>query len=352
MIYVNFLIQYFRFMREFFNTSLKNLHTFGMDVYAYHLVEIEHASEVRECFRQIEDEIKKGKFLTLGGGSNLLFSNDYPGTILKNSVYGIDVLDESVDFITVRSASGENWDTFVEQCVRNSWFGLENLSLIPGTVGAAPIQNIGAYGSEAGDFIERVNVYLYDEKKEITISAEDCRFGYRDSIFKSGLKAKAFITSVEFKLHKKFTPNLKYKDVSEQFTGRNPDSVTAAELRVAVIGIRQRKLPDPAQIGNAGSFFKNPVITAEHFEKLKKDYPELTGYVTGDSVKISAAWLIDKTGWKGKSIGGAAVHSRQPLVLVNQNNAKPEDVITLKDSIKESILKTFGIQLQEEVNVV
>lgn len=337
-------------MKEYLQHPLKNLHTFALDVSCKRYLELEHYTEISSVFNEFERE--REKYLILGGGSNILFSTDYSGTILKNSLRGIEVIRENEKEIIVKAASGENWDSFVETAVNNGWYGIENLSLIPGTVGAAPIQNIGAYGQEVGDVIESVEVYLIDEQTEITLKAKQCEFGYRESIFKHDLRDKAFITAVNFKLQKRYKPNLRYKDVAAVFNKRNFDDVSAQEVREAVISIRRKKLPDPQVIGNAGSFFKNPVVSAIQYKDLKRHHPDLMGYETGDEVKLAAAWLIDKLGWKGKRKGGAGVHDKQALVLVNHGNAKPQEVLELKNEIQKSVDEYFGVELQEEVNVV
>ena len=291
--------------------------------------------------------------LVLGGGSNILLTKAFDGITIRISNKGIEVLETNDEHVVLRVAAGENWHSFVEHCLENNFFGLENLSLIPGSVGAAPMQNIGAYGVEVGSTI--VSVQYFDRQKEQFehISAEDCKFSYRESIFKNTLKNSAIIWTVDFKLSRHAKPATGYGDIAALLAKQGISNPTPADVSRAVIEIRRSKLPDPAVLGNAGSFFKNPVISSADFEILKKECPEIPSYPAPDGlVKVPAGWLIEKAGWKGYRTANCGVHERQALVLVNHGSAKGSDILNLAWEIIEDVRQKFGIQLHPEVNII
>jgi UDP-N-acetylmuramate dehydrogenase len=283
----------------------------------------------------------------LGGGSNVIFAGDYAGLVLLIATQGITVFAESADDVVVTVAAGENWDAFLQYCIKQQWYGLENLAIIPGTVGAAPIQNIGAYGQEVASCIESVVVRNLSDWEEIILSASDCKFAYRDSIFKQRLYNTCVITRVNFRLSRIFTPNLSYKVLADalQYT----DVINVETVRDAVIHIRQSKLPAPAELPNSGSFFKNPVVNAAQASVLIERYPSMPVYpqANGD-VKIAAGWLIEQAGWKGKKLGEVGVYEKQALVLVNYAQATYADLQQLVKAVQSSVFAQFGILLEQE----
>ncbi len=289
----------------------------------------------------------------MGGGSNILFTKDYKGLVLKNNLKGITVEKEDDSYVWLKTAGGEIWHDLVLYCVNNNWGGIENLSLIPGTVGAAPMQNIGAYGVEIKDTFEELEAINIHTGKIETFNNEQCKFGYRESIFKNEAKGHYFITSVTLKLNKTTKLNTAYGDIETKLKAWAISNPTISDVSRAVITIRQSKLPDPEQLGNAGSFFKNPIIDVAHFKQLKvkfpdiKSFPALEGYM-----KIPAAWLIEKNGWKGKRFGDVGIHEHQALVLVNYGTGTGAELIDLAHKIIDSIKETFGITLTPEVNII
>ncbi len=330
------------------NISLKDFNTFGIEISATYFL-IVHT---------IQDFLKVRKYaifdqfpiLILGGGSNILFTKNYDGIIIKNELKGISLEKEDDENVWIKASSGENWHDFVQWCVDKGYSGLENLSLIPGSVGAAPIQNIGAYGVELKEYCTAVEGIELASGKQKVIPASDCKFGYRDSIFKKPGKNKFFITAVNFKLNKHFIPNIEYAALKDALKGK--DNLSIPDVSKAVIEIRQSKLPDPKKLGNAGSFFKNPEITQAQFKKLKKNHPLIVAYpLENGNCKIAAGWLIEQCGWKGKKLGNAAVHNKQALVLVNDGNASGKEIFDLSQQILESVEVQFGIKLDSEVNV-
>jgi UDP-N-acetylmuramate dehydrogenase len=331
------------------NISLKPYNTFGIDVKTRFFVELRTEEDVFS-FLSVSKEYP-GPFLFLGGGSNMLFTRDFPGTVVRLCTKGIRVIEEDNDSVLVRSASGENWDDFVKFCVEKGWGGLENLSLIPGNVGTGPIQNIGAYGVELKDRCVDLEAIRVDTLEKVVLTAGQCEFGYRDSIFKSKAKGKYFILSVSFRLSKKSDLKLDYGTIREELQLMNRLEPTIADVREAVCRIRARKLPDPGQIGNAGSFFKNPVISEKQFNSLKERFPGIVSFPNNDGYKIAAAWLIEQCGWKGKRFGDAGVHENQPLVLVNYGSATGEEILHLGNQVMDSVEEKFGIRLEPEVNV-
>lgn len=330
--------------------NLKAFNSFGIAVQADFLVTIEQESDLINFFSQ--DWWHGMPLLVLGGGSNILFTKPFEGVVLKIDIKG-KAFSEFPDYVVCQAKAGENWHDFVLFTVENGWHGLENLSLIPGSVGACPIQNIGAYGEEVKNSLFEVRYFDTVEKVFKTLANAECQFGYRDSIFKHELKGRSIITEVVFKLKKKGELNLKYGDVAQivESFGGEPDPKKVSD---AVIQIRKSKLPDPKKLGNAGSFFKNPEIERSLFEELKANFPELPSYPTSQEnmVKVPAGWLIEKAGWKGFRNGDVGVHQKQALVLVNYGNAKGEEILNLAHDIIADVAEKFKITLQPEVNVL
>lgn len=329
--------------------ALKTYNTFGLEANARYWMEVEDEIQTREFI--IDNLGNSARTFILGGGSNILLMGDLDALVLKNNILGKDVIWEDENHLHLRLGAGENWHSCVEYCVEKNWGGIENLSLIPGTVGAAPIQNIGAYGVELKD----VFVYLeaMDLRTGITRSfdLEACEFGYRDSIFKRSKKGTYIITRVVLQLSKKPVLNTAYGAI-EAALEKMEGPANIEKVSKAVISIRQSKLPDPAKLGNAGSFFKNPVIDLAQFESLQVDYPDIPHYPQEKGVKIPAAWLIQQEGWKGKRFGNFGVHEHQPLVLVNYGGATGREIFDLSQRIMDSVKTRFGIELMREVNVI
>ena len=337
-------------MNIYKNYSLKSRHTFGMDVKTAFFMEYSTKEELKELLRN--EQLEEGRWLHIGGGSNLLFLGDYPGTILHSSIKGYEVLSEDIDEVIVRVGAGEVWDDFVAYTVAQGWYGAENLSWIPGEVGASAVQNIGAYGVEAKDLIVNVETIEVATGKERVFSNAECDYAYRESIFKLSLKGQYIVTHVSYRLKKTPCYHLDYGNVRAELAKANFD-LALANVRQVIIDIRQAKLPDPNVQGNAGSFFMNPIVQRAHFEALLKDYPQMPHYeVDADRVKIPAAWMIDQCGWKGKRLGNAGVHDKQALVLVNCGEATGEEVVRLSEEIQQSVFNKFGIQIYPEVNFI
>lgn len=343
--------------------SLKALHTFGMEVQSRYFVEAKTHSEVLTLLNY--RHMIHMPILFLGGGSNLLFKGDFAGIVIRINSKGIHVLNDDEREVTVTAEAGENWDDFVRHCVGKGWAGLENLSLIPGTVGAAPIQNIGAYGVEVRDFIESVLVAELDSGKERRYTRDECAFGYRDSLFKRNLKGRVIILSVTFRLRKAVGGlatdtdgnallNLEYAGIRQELDRMGIEQPGIADVREAVCAIRRRKLPDPAVVGNAGSFFKNPVVSPSSLAAIRAKSPEAPAYPQAglEGFKVPAAWLIEQCGWKGFRDGDAGVHPDQPLVLVNYGGATGKQVLELAEKIRKTVREKFGVELEPEVNVV
>ena len=287
----------------------------------------------------------------LGGGSNVLFTKDFDGIILHPAIKGIEKTGENDDTVLIRVGAGEDWDNFVEYCVAHDWGGIENLSLIPGTVGACPVQNIGAYGAEVGDVIDSLDVILMEDGKLLTLTAKECQFSYRDSIFKRDLKNRVIITHVTFRLNKSPVFVTTYPDLQRELD--NFPETTINTIRQAVISIRRNKLPDPAVTGNAGSFFKNPVISQDQATSLRKFFPTMRGFDAADgSVKLSAAWLIEQCGWKGKRLGKTGTYKKQPLIIINYGGATGEEIYRYALKIQKAVMNHFAIKLEMEVNIL
>lgn len=327
--------------------SLLPYNTFGIDVYAARF--LEYAS-VEELKRYIMKGDITPPFLHIGGGSNLLFTKDYEGLVLHSRIEGIEVIEEDDRSVWVRVGAGVVWDDFVGYCVEHNWYGAENLSLIFGEVGASAVQNIGAYGVEVKDLItavETVNI----QGEERVYSVEECGYAYRSSIFKSPENKSVFVTHVRFRLSKEEHYTLDYGTIRQEL--EKYPALTLQVVRKVIIDIRESKLPDPKVLGNAGSFFMNPIVSREKLETLQKDYPRIPYYELNDGrVKIPAGWMIDQCGWRGKTLGAAAVHDKQALVLVNRGGAKGSDIIALSDAVRASVRKKFGIDIHPEVNFI
>lgn len=338
------------------NFALKPYNTFGIDVKARYFSSFSSVEELEELLSFQAKQVSSVSKLTplfLGGGSNILFSKDYDGLVLKNNIRGIEELTEDEEHVYVRSGAGEDWHQFVLYCLGRDWAGLENLSLIPGNVGAAPIQNIGAYGVELAEVFWNLEAYHLHDKKIHTFTETDCEFGYRDSSFKNKKKGQFVILNVCFRLRKDPIFHTSYGSLHEELDRMGIKKLTIQAVSQAVINIRSSKLPDPAVIGNAGSFFKNPTITVAEFEDLKQKFPAIVGYETlSGSVKLAAAWLIEQCGWKGFRRGDAGCHEKQALVLVNYGNASGAEILALSEEIQQSVFKKFGITLEREVNIV
>tara|TARA_B100001559_G_scaffold160263_1_gene134478 strand:+ start:13 stop:1017 length:1005 start_codon:yes stop_codon:yes gene_type:complete len=329
------------------NSSLYKLNSFGVKHKSKYLIKIKRKDDLPLILDN--KDLLNEKIIIVGGGSNILFTKDFNGIVLLNKILGINKIDEGKDFVKIRVGSGEDWDKFVSYCVDNNYYGIENLSLIPGSVGAAPIQNIGAYGVEIKDFIDNVQGYDLEEKKEKIYSRELCRFEYRNSIFKKKKKNKFFITHVEFILNKKPNYILTYKDLNNL----NQNKISLKSLRDKVIEIRNSKLPNPDKLGNAGSFFKNPIIKLSLFDSIKSEYDDISGHKIGENnIKLSAAWLIEKCGWKGKVLDKIGVYKKHALVLVNYGEESGNKIKKLSEEISKSVEKKFDIILEEEVNVI
>lgn len=339
------------------NISLKNYNTFGVDVKAKHFAEVESVEELAKILKQFDalynENPKKLPILFLGGGSNLLFTKNYDGLVIKLDLKGIkeQILEDEV---LVTAKSGENWHRFVEYCLSKNYGGLENLSLIPGNVGTSPIQNIGAYGVEIKDHFVSCKVLNLETLEMEEFDKDKCKFGYRDSIFKQEEKGKYAILEVTFWLttrNHKIKPE--YGAIKQELEKRNVINPTIHDVSKAVIAIRESKLPNPKVTGNAGSFFKNPTISLEQFEALKQNFEHIPGYQNGNSVKVPAGWLIEQCGWKGKQFGNVACHELQALVIVNKTgNATGKEIFDFSTEIINSVKEKFGMELEREVNIV
>lgn len=327
--------------------SLLSYNTFGIDVSAARFLEYTSVEELQQLIAQ---GAVTTPFLHIGGGSNLLFSKDYDGLILHSRIEGIEVTEEDARSVSVRVGAGIVWDDFVAYCVERGWYGAENLSLIPGEVGASAVQNIGAYGVEVKDLITAVETVNIQGEKRV-YSVEECEYAYRNSLFKRPENKSVFVTYVRFRLSKEAHYTLDYGTIRQELD-KYPE-LTLPVVRKVIIDIRESKLPDPKVMGNAGSFFMNPIVPKEKLADLQREYPQIPYYeLTDGRVKIPAGWMIDQCGWKGKSLGPAAVHDKQALVLVNKGGAKGSDIIALSDAVRASVREKFGIDIHPEVNFV
>ena len=337
-------------MKDIRDYSLKGHNTFGIEAKCSRFLEYETIAEAQEVAGILRESATP--YIIIGGGSNLLLTKDYEGIVVRSDVLGIQIADNKMT-----CGSGEVFDEMIEASLMAGLYGLENLSLIPGDVGASAVQNIGAYGVEAKDYIERIEAVEIATGRVMTIPAEDCGYGYRQSKFKQEWKNRYLITHVTYRLSTDFLPHLDYGNIREalrQAHGADDVSaLTAQQLRDAIIGIRQAMLPDPKVMGNAGSFFMNPIVSRERYEQLAAQYPGMPHYeVDKDHVKIPAGWMIDQCGWKGKSLGRAGVHDKQALVLVNLGGATGDEIVRLCQAIQKDLEAKFGIDIHPEVNII
>jgi UDP-N-acetylmuramate dehydrogenase len=332
------------------NISLKYLNTFGIEVYAKEFLVIKSHQDLQALISQ--RDISKEKFLIIGGGSNILFTKDFGGLLIKMEIEGVELVREDEKYVWIKAGAGLVWHDFVLYTIEKGWGGLENLSLIPGTVGASPIQNIGAYGVEVKDVIEEVMGVDLDTKQTRTIKLNDCQFEYRSSIFKRYLKNKFLITKVIFKLSKHPKLHIEYGAIKDELKKENIEHPTIKDVSTAVINIRRSKLPDPAVLGNAGSFFKNPVVNQQKLSELKSLFPSIVSYPFGDQFKLAAGWLIEHAGWKGYRENNVGCHEKQALVLVNHGGATGAEILRLAQKIQQSVKQKFGVDLEMEVNLV
>ena len=332
------------------DVSLKTLNTFGISASAKFFSEASNEDQVRAIIQT--NEFSSNDNLILGGGSNLLFTENFNGIVLKNNISGIEVIRETDEDVYVKAGGGVVWHDFVLYCIKKGWNGLENLSLIPGSLGASPMQNIGAYGVEIKDIFEELEAIHLKTGEINYFNNSDCKFNYRESVFKTSLKGEYLISRVTFKLSKKMNFNTSYGIINQQLEAMNITDLTAKSISDAVVAIRQSKLPDPKKIGNSGSFFKNPIVSNEQFKKLKLNFPTVVGYPSGDkSTKLAAGWLIDQAGWKGKKFNNYGVHKNQALVLVNYGGATGKEIYNLSEEIMQSIKEKFNVALEREVNI-
>ncbi len=333
------------------NTSLKPFNSFGIEAKARYFSTFGSIDDLLDILQW--EECNKGlPLLILGGGSNVLFTRDFDGLLLKNELKGIELVKEDIDHYYVKAMAGENWHSFVNYCLERNYAGIENLSLIPGNVGATPIQNIGAYGVEIKDIFFSLEAYDLIEKKIEVFSLNDCQFDYRNSIFKEKEKGRYIILSVTYLLQKQPVFNIRYGALEGELEAMGITALSIQAISQAVIRIRSSKLPDPSQFGNAGSFFKNPVIPNEQFHALKLRFPNISGYTSGEaSMKLAAGWLIEQCGWKGYRKGDAGCFPKQALVLVNYGNATGAEIFELSERIIRDVSNTFQVFLEREVNV-
>ena len=333
------------------NKSLRSYNTFGVDCISSFFTTINNLKDLDELYQH--KLYKSQKKLILGGGSNILFTSNFDGLVIKNEIKGIEIIKETNDIVEVQIGAGVNWHEFVIHAVNNKWGGIENMSLIPGNCGTAPMQNIGAYGVEIKDTFVSLNAYEIETGKIVSFDRKRCEFGYRDSVFKNDLKDQYIILDIRLRLQKKPTLNTKYGDINNTLIKNKVSNPTLKDISDAVIEIRTSKLPDPKKIGNAGSFFKNPIISQGQFKEIKMKFPEIVSYpVNEQKVKLAAGWLIEKAGWKGKNFGNYGVHKKQSLVLVNYNSANGREIFNLSQEILEDVFNKFQVKLEREVNIL
>ena len=337
------------------NISLKPYNTFSIDAKARYFASFKDTDELTELITHNSKLLT----LTLGGGSNILLAKDFDGLVLKNEIKGITEVHEDIQYVYVKAGAGENWHQFVLYCIERNWSGVENLSLIPGNVGASPMQNIGAYGVELEDLFFDLSAFHIKEKKIVTFTRNDCGFGYRESVFKGKYKDQFIILDVTYKLRKQPRFNTSYGAIEQELQKMGVKELTIKAVSDAVINIRKSKLPDPAEIGNAGSFFKNPSVSKAQFQSLRSKFETIIGHENPDgTVKLAAGWLIEHSGpneavsWKGFRRGDAGCHARQALVLVNYGNARGHEIFDLSEEIRQSVKEKFAVALEREVNIV
>jgi len=329
---------------------LKNHNTFGISAFANRFVAVHTVTELTEVLKENAGE----KFFILGGGSNMLLTQDIDALVIHTDLKGKEVVWQDDNTVHIKAMAGENWHEFVLYCIDQGYGGIENLSLIPGNVGTTPIQNIGAYGTEIKDSMVSCEAINIATQQPVTFTNADCEFGYRESVFKGRLKDKYIITSVTFGLTKtEHKINISYGDIAAELTKHNIVAPTLKEVSNAITSIRQSKLPDPKELGNSGSFFKNPIITIDEFDRICLVHPTMPHYTLDDThVKVPAGWLIEQAGFKGKRFGDAGVHVKQALVLVNYGNATGQELLNLSKQIQDTVFKEFGIKIEAEVNVI
>jgi len=332
------------------NYSLKKYNTFGIDASASRFIAVDSVIQLAEVLKEHHDE----KLFILGGGSNMLLARYIDALVIHTDIKGKEVVWQNDKTVHIKAMAGENWHEFVLYCIDNGYGGIENLSLIPGNVGTTPIQNIGAYGTEIKDTMVSCEAMDISTQETVTFTNADCEFGYRESVFKGKFKNKYVITSVTFGLTKTAHKiNVSYGDIAAELAKHNIVTPSLKEVSNAITTIRQSKLPDPKELGNSGSFFKNPIITIEEFERIYLLHPTMPHYTLDDTyVKVPAGWLIEQAGFKGKRFGDAGVHAKQALVLVNYGNATSEELLSLARKIQETVFNTFGIKIEAEVNIV
>jgi UDP-N-acetylmuramate dehydrogenase len=334
------------------NVSLKSYNTFGINAAAKYFAPFNSVDGLQELLSRYHQQAGSS-LLVLGGGSNILLTKDFDGLVLKNEIAGIEVVDDDADHVYVRAGAGENWHQFVQYCVQNEFAGVENLSLIPGNVGASPMQNIGAYGVELKDVFHKLDAWHINDQRLVSFSMQECAFGYRESVFKNRYKGQFIITSVTYRLNKKPVFNTSYGAIQQELEKMGVTELSIADISKAVINIRSSKLPNPKEIGNAGSFFKNPTVSKTEFQRLIQAFPNMPSFAVDDEhVKLSAAWLIEQCGWKGYRNGDAGCYLKQALVLVNYGNARGLEILELSEEIISSVQSKFDILLQREVNVI
>ncbi len=333
------------------NISLKFFNTFGIDALSRYFFRFRSVEQLTKAISLKDNET--GPVLILGGGSNILFTKNFEGLVCKNEISGIEKTGEDENDVYIKCGAGENWHQAVLHTIENNWAGLENLSLIPGCVGASPMQNIGAYGVEIKDVFHELTAFHLKEKSNHTFGISDCEFGYRESVFKKRYKDEFVILDVTYRLKKQPSFNTSYGAIEQELEQMGITELSIRAISQAVINIRSSKLPDPKEIGNAGSFFKNPLVSKEKFIQLKNEFENIVGYENSDgTVKLAAGWLIEKCGWKGFRNGDAGVHIRQALVLVNYGNASGKEIYKLSEQIVSSVNDKFGVQLEKEVNII
>lgn len=331
------------------NVSLKPYNTFGLSAQAKLMARVADVASLQQVLA--DKTLQNDERFILGGGSNILLTKDVNALVIKNEIDGIELLTEDSESFLIKSGAGVVWHQLVMHCIENNYAGIENLSLIPGNVGAAPMQNIGAYGVELKNVFHSLEAVEMATGEVHTFDSNACEFGYRESVFKRKLKGQFIISAVTLKLNKTSKLNTSYGAIEQELERLDISAPTIQDVSRAVINIRQSKLPDPKKLGNSGSFFKNPVVSNDKFEELKASNPAIPGYPAGDKTKLAAGWLIEQCGWKGKIVGNTGSHAQQALVLVNYGNATGVEIFNLSEQIMQSVYDTFGVQLEREVNV-
>jgi UDP-N-acetylmuramate dehydrogenase len=333
--------------------SLKSFNTFGIDVKARDFISFETTDELIETFESFPS-LRNEKRLVLGGGSNILLSRDFDGYVLKNNIVGVNLIKEDDEFVWLKAGAGVPWHELVLFAVNKGWGGIENMSLIPGSCGAAPMQNIGAYGVELKDVFHTLEAYHIQDNSSVIFAHKDCAFGYRESVFKHRYSNQFVITSITLRLHKNPNYQISYGAIRQELDNMQIKELSVKAISDAVIRIRSSKLPDPTKVGNAGSFFKNPSISKEEHDRLKNAYPNLVSFAntTDGTYKLAAGWLIEQCGWKGYRKGDAGCYPLQALVLVNYGNATGSEILALSEEIQSSVIKKFDVKLEREVNLI